>query len=342
MTRRGQSVWDEPRGVDAGYEVPQISIHRGKLQGVLYQAARERLGPDRIHTGHRLIGFEERGRGVAAHFERRADGARIEVEGDALVGADGIHSALRACLYPDEGPPSWNGHMLWRGATDWPVYGDGRTMVIAGGNDAKLAYYPIHAAPERPDRRLTNWAIMARLGDGSQPPPRREDWNRPGRLDEALSFVRDTFDLGFVDPVALITATGTFYEFPCCDRDPLPGWSFGRVTLLGDAAHPMYPNGSNGASQAILDARSLAHHISSGVSVADALAAYDAERRPATAEIVLSNRRGGPERVIDLVEARAPEGFDDLDAVASCAERESIVRGYASLAGYAQDQVNRR
>jgi 5-methylphenazine-1-carboxylate 1-monooxygenase len=342
MTRRGQSVWDEPRGVDAGYEVPQISIHRGKLQGVLYQAALERLGPDRIHTGHQLIGFEERGQRIVVHFARRADGAPIEVEGDALIGADGIHSALRACLHPDEGPPSWNGHMLWRGATDWPIYADGRTMVIAGGNDAKLAYYPIHAAPERPNRRLTNWAIMARLGDGSQLPPRREDWNRPGRLDEALPFVRDTFDLGFVDPIALITATGTFYEFPCCDRDPLPRWSFGRVTLLGDAAHPMYPNGSNGASQAILDARSLAHHISSGVSVADALAAYDAERRPATSAIVLSNRRGGPEGVIDLIEARAPDGFDDLDAVASYAEREAIVRGYASLAGYAKDQVNRR
>jgi 5-methylphenazine-1-carboxylate 1-monooxygenase len=341
MTRRGQSVWDEPRGTDAGYEVPQVSIHRGKLQNVLYRAARERLGPDRIHTGHRLIGFEERGRGVAARFERRADGARVEVEGDALIGADGIHSALRASLYPSEGLPSWNGHMIWRGATDWPVYGDGRTMVIAGGNDAKLAYYPIHAAPERPDRRLTNWGIMARLGDGSQPPPRREDWNRPGRLDEALSFVRDTFDLGFVDPIALITATGTFYEFPCCDRDPLPRWSFGHVTLLGDAAHPMYPSGSNGASQAILDARSLTHHLSSGARLEDALAAYDAERRPATAAIVLSNRSGGPEGVIDLVETRAPDGFDDLDAVASYAEREAIVRGYASLTGYAQHQVNR-
>jgi 5-methylphenazine-1-carboxylate 1-monooxygenase len=341
MTRRGQTVWDEPRGTDAGYDVPQISIHRGKLQGVLYQAVIGRLGADRIHTGHRLIGFEERGDHIVASFERRADGARVEVVGDALVGADGIHSALRAGLYPDEGPPAWNGHMLWRGAVDWPVWADGRTQVIAGGNAAKFVYYPIHADPELPDRRLTNWAIMAHIADGSQPPPRREDWSRPGRLDEALPFVRDTFDLGFVDPVALITATGTFYEFPCCDRDPLPRWSFGRATLLGDAAHPMYPTGANGASQAILDARSLAEHLASGASVSDALAAYDAERRPVTSAIVLSNRRGGPEGVIDLVEARAPNGFDDLDAVASYAEREAIVRGYASLAGYARHQVNR-
>ncbi|MCC6178857.1 MAG: flavin-dependent oxidoreductase [Chloroflexi bacterium] len=341
MTRRGQTVWDELRGLDAGYDVPHISIHRGTLQGVLYRAALERLGADSVRTGYRLVGFEERGQGVVARFERRADGEQVEVAGDLLIGADGIHSALRACLYPDEGPPSWNGHMLWRGATDWPVYADGRTQIIAGGNDAKLVYYPIHADPERPDRRLTNWAIMARIGDGSQPPPRREDWSRPGRLDEALPFVRDTFELDFLDPLALIEATGTFFEFPCCDRDPLARWSFGRVTLLGDAAHPMYPTGANGASQAILDARALTNNLTSGASVTEALTAYDAERRPATAQIVLSNRRGGPEGVIDLIEARAPDGFDDLDAVASYAEREAIVRGYASLTGYAQSQVNR-
>jgi 2-polyprenyl-6-methoxyphenol hydroxylase-like FAD-dependent oxidoreductase len=339
MTRRGQTVWDEPRGTDAGYEVPQISIHRGTLQGMLYQAACEHLGADRIHTGHRLVDFEERGQRVVARFERRA-GAPVEVAADALIGADGIHSALRACLYPDEGPPAWNGHMLWRGATDWPVYADGRTAVIAGGNDAKFVYYPIHCDPSRPDRRLTNWAVMAHVGDGSQPPPNREDWSRPGRRDEALPFVRETFRLGFVDPVALVEATGTFYEFPCCDRDPVSRWSFGRVTLLGDAAHPMYPTGSNGASQAILDARSLARHLAAGTPVAEALAAYDAERRPATAAIVLANRLGGPEGVIDLVEARAPSGFEDLDTVAPYAEREAVVRGYASLAGYAQNQVN--
>jgi 2-polyprenyl-6-methoxyphenol hydroxylase-like FAD-dependent oxidoreductase len=342
MTRLGQTVWEQPRGLDAGYSVPQFSIHRGKLQGVLYRAALDRLGADRIQTGHRLTGYEECGREVVARFERRADGRSVEVRGDVLIGADGIHSALRATLYPHEGPPSWNGHLLWRGATDWPAYADGRTQVIAGGNRAKLVYYPIQAIPGRPDRRLTNWAIMAQIGDGSQPPPRREDWSRPGRLEEALPFVRDTFRLDFVDPVALIEATGDFYEFPCCDRDPLPRWSFGRATLLGDAAHPMYPTGANGASQAILDARVLTDHLASGTSIPEALAAYDAERRPATAAIVLSNRRGGPEGVIDLIEARAPDGFDDLDAVATYPEREAIVHGYASLAGYSQEQVNRR
>jgi 2-polyprenyl-6-methoxyphenol hydroxylase-like FAD-dependent oxidoreductase len=376
MTRLGQPVWEEPRGTDAGYEVPQISIHRGRLQGVLYQAALERLGAGAIHTGCRLVGYEEGSGQVRARFERRAGGGGVAATGDVLIGADGIHSTLRACLYPDEGAPLWNGHLLWRGATDWPTYADGRTMVIAGGNAAKLAFYPIAADPAqraglspptppparpagatpdpaadpaRPGRRLTNWAIMARLGDGSQASPRREDWSRPGRLAEVLPFARERFRLPFVDLIALIRATDPFYEYPCCDRDPLPRWSFGRVTLLGDAAHPMYPTGSNGASQAILDALALARHLSAvpagapGASgaVAGALAAYDAERRPATAAIVLANRRGGPEGVIDLVEARAPGGFDDLDAVASHAEREALVRGYATLAGYAQEQVNR-
>jgi 5-methylphenazine-1-carboxylate 1-monooxygenase len=341
MNRFGQPVWEEPRGTDAGYAVPQISIHRGALQRVLYRAVLDRLGAGRVHTGHRLVGFEERGDRVLARLERRRDGARVEVSGDVLVGADGIRSAVRAACYPEEGPPPWNGILLWRGATHWPTYADGRTMVIAGENDAKLVFYPLHADPSAPGQRLTNWAVMARLGDGAAPPPRREDWSRPGRRDEALPFVRARFRLDFVDPVALIEATGTFYEYPCCDRDPAPRWSFGRATLLGDAAHPMYPTGSNGAGQAVLDARSLARHLASGAPVAEALAAYDAERRPVTTEVVLANRRSGPERVIDLVEARAPEGFDDLEAVATYAEREAIVRGYASLASFAPDQVNR-
>lgn len=341
LTRHGQTVWDEPRGIKGGHDVPQLSIHRGKLQRALHQAVLEQLGPDRVHSGYRLVAFEERGEGAAAHFERRGDGARVRVEGDVLVGADGIHSALRASLYPHEGPPAWNGYMIWRGAVDWPVFADGRTVVVAGGNDAKLVVYPIHHDPREPHVRLTNWVVMARLGDGSEPPPRREDWNRPGRLDEALPFVRDTFHLDFVDAAELIRTTGHFFEFPCCDRDPLPRWSFGRATLLGDAAHPMYPTGGNGATQAILDARSLTDHLASGVPITEALATYDAERRSATAAIVLSNRRGGPERVIDLVEARAPDGFDDLDAVASHAEREAIVRGYATLVGHAQGQAAR-
>ena len=339
--RFGQPVWTEKRGTDAGYDAPQFSIHRGKLHGVLHRAALARLGAARVHPGCRLVGFEERGDRVVARFERR-EGGRFAAEGDALVGADGIHSAVRAAFYPGEGPPAWTGTMLWRGAADWPVYRDGRSMVIAGGMRAKFVFYPIHADPASPATRLTNWAIMARIADGASPPPRREDWNRPGVLEEVLPFVRDHFRLPFVDPEALIRASGTFWEYPMCDRDPLPRWSFGRVTLLGDAAHPMYPVGSNGASQAVLDARALARHLSAGRPVAEALAAYDAERRPMTSEIVLTNRAGGPERVIDVLEERAPDGFTNVEAIATHAEREAIVRGYARMAGFAREQVNRR
>lgn len=338
--RFGQVVWRELRGTDAGLDTPQFSIHRGKLHTVLLDAVRNRLGDNAVRAGCRLVSFTERGDRIQARFAEREGGETFEVDGDVLVGADGIHSVVRAAFYPDEGPPVWNGMMLWRGAADWPVYVDGRTMVISGGMGQKFVFYPIHADPSAPQQRLTNWAVMARIGDGSGLPPRREDWNRAGQFEEVEPFVRDRFRLDFVDPLALIRASGTFYEYPMCDRDPLPRWSFGRATLLGDAAHPMYPVGSNGASQAVLDARTLARLLAAADPVT-ALAAYDAERRPMTAEIVLNNRKGGPERVIDVLEERAPDGFDDVETVASYAEREAIVRGYASMAGFAKEQVNK-
>ncbi len=340
QNRLGQVVWRELRGLDAGYDVPQLSIHRGKLHGVLLSTVLERLGKARLHTDRRLVDLNERQERITAILENRA-GARFEAAGDGLIGADGIHSKVRSIFYPEEGALVWSGIMLWRGATPWPVHEDGRTMVIAGGNAAKFVFYPIHFDPQRPDMRLTNWAIMARIADGTKPPPRREDWNTVGRIEEARAFVEGSFRLGFVEPARIIEATGTFYEYPNCDRDPVARWSFGRVTLLGDAAHPMYPVGSNGASQAILDAVCLARHLAAMAEVDQAFAAYDGERRPLTADIVRANRRGGPEGVIDVVEARAPDGFDDIEAVASHTEREAIVRGYASMAGYAREQVNR-
>jgi 2-polyprenyl-6-methoxyphenol hydroxylase-like FAD-dependent oxidoreductase len=253
--------------------------------------------------------------------------------GEALIAADGIHSIVRAAFFPDEGPPRWNGTMLWRGAVDWPVFLTGRSMIIAGGMAAKFVVYPI-ARGSSEDRRLTNWAVMARTGVEDTPPPRREDWSRPGRLEELLPHIQ-RFAVGEVDVEALIRATPRFYEYPTCDRDPLPRWSHGRVTLLGDAAHPMYPVGSNGASQAIIDARVLADALAEAPDVVQALRRYEEARLGPTAEIVRSNRTGGPEGVIDAVEAIAPEGFDDVEAVLPYAEREAIVRGYAQKAGFA-------
>jgi 2-polyprenyl-6-methoxyphenol hydroxylase-like FAD-dependent oxidoreductase len=337
--RFGQEIWREPRGLDAGYDVPQFSIHRGRLQGVIHQAVRERLGDARIHTGHRLGAFRQDESGVTAYFFDRSGTHRATAQGDVLVGADGIHSAVRETLFPNEGPAHWNGAMLWRGAIDWPKFLTGRSMIVAGGMAAKLVVYPIGAG-ERDDSRLTNWAVVAKIGDGSMPPPNKEDWSRPGRMEDLAPHVR-RFEVSHVDAQKLIEATPEFWEYPMCDRDPLPRWSHGRVTLLGDAAHPMYPVGSNGASQAILDARALADRLVGAEHPLHALWAYEQDRLPPTAQIVSMNRTGGPEGVIDAVEARAPDGFTDIDAVLSYEERKAIVRGYAATAGFAREQVNR-
>lgn len=339
LTRHGQQVWHEKRGLDAGHDVPQFSVHRGRLQGVIHQAVLERMGPETIRTGCRLGSFSQDEGGVSAFFFDR-NGAHIHTaRGDILIGADGIHSQVRATLFPDEGPPCWNGLMLWRGARDWPVFLTGKSMIIAGGLNAKAVIYPI-AEGTSPATRLTNWAVLVRIGDGSSPPPRREDWSRLGNRDELMPHVAG-FSISQVDFAGLVRATPEFWEYPCCDRDPLPYWSSGRVTLLGDAAHPMYPVGSNGASQAILDARCLADLLARAEHPCQALAAYEKQRLPMTADIVASNRRGGPEGVIDAVEQLAPQGFGEIDQVLPYDQREAIVRGYAAKAGFAARVVAR-
>jgi 2-polyprenyl-6-methoxyphenol hydroxylase-like FAD-dependent oxidoreductase len=338
MNRHGQEIWREPRGTDAGYEVPQYSIHRGQLQGVVYQAVRARLGESRVHTGHRLGSYSQDEGGITAYFFDRHGSHRRTARGDVLIGADGIHSQVRTTLFPNEGPAQWNGLMLWRGANEWPAFLTGRSMVIAGGLAAKVVVYPIGEG-SRQGYKLTNWAVIGRVGDGSMPPPRKEDWSRPGRFEDLMPHVR-SFRIPFVDASKLIEATSEFYEYPMCDRNPLPRWSHGRVSLLGDAAHPMYPVGSNGASQAILDARALADHLANDENPAHALWAYEQERLPPTAQIVRMNRTGGPEGVIDVVEELAPGGFSNIDDVLSHERRQAIVRGYASAAGFAREQVN--
>ena len=337
--RLGQEIWREPRGLDAGYDIPQFSIHHGRLHGVIYQAARARLGESRIHLNCRLQSFTQDDGGVTAYFFDRHGSHRHTARGDVLIGADGIHSLVREKLFPDEGPPRWNGLMLWRGAIDWPAFLTGRSMVVAGGLAAKLVIYPI-AEGSRADKRLTNWAVVGRVGDPSMPIPQKQDWSRPGRFEDLMPHLR-RFRIPYVDAKALIEATSEFWEYPMCDRDPLPRWSHGRITLLGDAAHPMYPVGSNGASQAILDARFLADRLIDSEHPVQALWTYEQVRLPMTAEIVRMNRRGGPEGVIDAVEARAPDGFSNIDDVLSFEQRKAIVRGYASTAGFAREQVNK-
>jgi len=333
--RFGQELWHEPRGVDAGYEYPQFSIHRGKLQRVLYEAACARIGGDNIHTAYQLQEFVQDDRGVTATFIRR-DGAaeKATAHGDGLIAADGIHSTVRHIFYPDEGPPVWNGMTMWRGTVEHPPFLTGRSMIIAGGMGTRLVLYPLSTETSSGGTTLLNWVVSAKAGDRSGVSPRREDWSHLGRLDEVLPHVEGVFQLPTVDAVEVIRTTKEFYEYPMCDRDPIPNWSFGRVTLLGDAAHPMYPVGSNGASQAILDARCLASAFAEADDFGAALGAYEAARLPATAKVVQANRSGGPERIIDVVEERAPHGFTNLGDVVRHAELEAIVKGYAKTAGF--------
>lgn len=333
FNRQGQEVWREPRGIEAGHPVPQFSIHRGRLQAVLYEAVRERLGPDAVRTGLALSGFLQDEGGVTAHFTDalRGDAGRT-VRGDVLVACDGIHSVVRKKFFPDEGPPRWDGVLMWRGATDWAPWGDGRTMAIGGGMGAKCVLYPI--AEAEGGRQLMNWVVFVKMADGKVSPPPKESWSRPAHRAQVLPYAR-RFALPDFDLAALVEATPQIFEYPMCDRDPLPRWTHGRVTLLGDAAHPMYPVGSNGASQAILDARALGDALARAEHPMQALHAYEAERRPKTAEIVMLNRKGGPERVIDEVEKRAPAGFSRIEDVLSHAERQAIVGGYAGKAGFA-------
>lgn len=326
----GQEIWSEPRGIHAGHDVPQFSLHRGRLQAMLWDVATERMGPAAPRPGVRLLDHTQDKGGVSARFQS-PDGAVEVVEGAALVGADGIHSTLRAALHPDGGGICWNGISMWRGAVDWPAFDGGDSMVIAGDAVAKVVLYPIGPG-ETPGTRLTNWVIYARVAAPGEPLPVRESWSRPGCYED-FRHLAERLRLPTFDLKAMICATGEIFEYPMCDRDPLPWWTQGRVTLLGDAAHPMYPVGSNGASQAILDARCLVDMLAAK-PIEQALTNYEAVRRPATADIVRANRIGGPERVTDLIAARAPNGFARLHDVATEEELTGIVRGYAQLAGF--------
>ncbi|SET29730.1 flavin-dependent oxidoreductase [Paracoccus homiensis] len=332
-TRNGQLVWDEPRGMLAGHEVPQFSSHRGRLQKTLHDAVIARLGPDAVRCGRRLAGFVQDEGGVTAQFTDATEGGPSEIaRGDVLICADGIHSTGRRHFYPDEGAPSWNGVSMWRGATMAPAWQNGTVMAIGGGFGAKLVLYPI--APRQSDgQQLMNWVVNVRTKDPAVSPPPPDNWSRKVALATVLPHAR-RFRVPGYDIEALIRATPEIFEYPMADRDPLPRWTFGRVTLLGDAAHPMYPVGSNGASQAVLDARCLADALKTQPHPRAGLWAYEAQRRPATAQVVAQNRKGGPEAVIDAVEKLAPAGFDDIDQVLPHADREALVKGYAQMAGF--------
>ena len=340
FSAHGQRIWSEPRGEAAGYRWPQFSVHRGELQMILLDAVRERLGADSVLTGHQLTGWEETADGVRASFlHRRTGEKRHDAEGALLIGADGIHSAVRARFHPHEGPPIWNGAIMWRGITRAKPFLNGRTMIMAGHEAQKFVAYPISRAAMDRGESVINWIAERKFRTGSA--WRREDWNRPGVLEDFLPWF-ESWTFGWLDVPAIIRGASRCFEYPMVDRDPLDRWTFGRVTLLGDAAHAMYPIGSNGASQAILDARVLAREIAARGVTAEALQAYEAERRPATTRIVLANRGNGPEQVMQLVQERAPDGFDRIEDVLTPAELAETASAYKRIAGFDKDALNAR
>ena len=330
FNRFGQLVYTEPAGRFAGHATPQLSIHRGDLQAALLAAVRDRLGSDAVVTGHACVGVDDRGGdGVCVRFRDAAGAPLPDVAGAVVVGCDGIHSAVRRHLWPDEGPPRWSGVNMWRGVVAHAPFLSGATMVRAGWlSVGKMVIYPIRDAIDREGRQLVNW--VAELEADA---PVERDWTARGRLDDFLPRFADwRFD--WLDVAELILSTETVLAYPMVDQDPLPRWSFGRITLLGDAAHPMVPRGSNGAGQAILDAVCLAERLAERGVGAQALAEYDAIRNPATAKVVLANRSTPPDAILREVHERSGDKpFARIEDVVSREELARIAERYKEVAG---------
>jgi 2-polyprenyl-6-methoxyphenol hydroxylase-like FAD-dependent oxidoreductase len=323
-TRFGHLIQSDPRCVEAGFAYPQYSVHRGELQLLLLETVRARLGADTVETGKAVRGFSQDDKAVRVQFEDGSDHFC-----DILIGADGFHSKVRRTLHPDEGPARYEGTMMWRGAHTQATFADGRTMFIAGDHDVKFVCYPISAGAAQKGLAQVNWVAEVRHDQ-----PRAAataDWTRAAGREFLGAFL--PFRMPDIDIIALVNATETITQYPMIDRDPLPWWTRGRVTLLGDAAHPMYPIGANGASQAIIDARALADHMAEQPGPAG-LAQYEAVRRPVTTNVVLQNRKAGPERVLDIAAARVKGPDDRIEDLITAAELEDVAANYRNVAGF--------
>ena len=333
-SRHGQFIYKEPRGLFAGYDWPQLSIHRADLHDVLRTAVRQRLGDDAVQLGHRCIQVDQDANGVTLHFDKAQPQS-----GKLVVGCDGIHSALRRQLVPGEGPPKYSGVNMWRGAVRWPAFLGGDTMVSTGWMTVgKTVIYPVRpGTPETGGLPLINW-----VAEIERPDAVRQDWTGRGRLADMMpAFSGLKFD--WLDITAMIESTEEILEYPMVDRDPLPRWNLGRLTLLGDAAHPMYPRGSNGAGQAIIDARFLAGQIRKLGAGEAALAAYETVRNPATAKVVLTNRTDPPDAILREVWKRSGgKRFDRIEDVISATELQEMSDRYKRVAGFDRETLKTR
>ena len=336
--KHGQLIWSEPRGLAAGYAWPQYSIDRGDLHTILFDAVGKRIGADHFFVGHHLVSFEQHGSRVTASFIDCHGEPLPPQSGDVLVGCDGIHSVVRTQLYPNEGLPVSSGHIQWRGVVEAEPFLTGRSHATMGFSGRRAVVYPISRKAADRGRSRINWvASLGRQSARSE----RGTWDRRVSKDRFFRHFEDwNFDwIKFAD---LICRTEAIHEYPKEDRDPLPRWSFGRVTLLGDAAHPMWPIGAQAGSQAIVDARVLAFALAIAATPEQALEQYDAARRPIMNAVSLKNREFGPAVVMEIAERRAPNGFDNIEDIIASRELAQISRAYKIDAGFDPDALNKR
>ena len=334
--RNGNDVWAEPRGLDAGYLWPQFSVHRGRLQILLYEEVLSRLGAGAVITGSRLMSYESQDDKVQASF-RSASGQVTTIEGSVLIGADGLHSAARRQMCPTEGPPVWGGPVMWRGTSEAVPIRTGGSFVLVGKLDQRFVCYPISRPDPATGLATINW--IAELTYDTSQDWGDSDWNREVSIDKFLGEFEDwAFD--WLDIPELIRSASNVYEYPMVDRDPIESWVDGRCVLIGDAAHVMYPVGSNGASQAIVDARVLGAEMQRlGVGIAALKSFEDAMLRDLN-ELVLRNRGAGPIGILGLVEERCGGVFDDIEDVIPRAEIEDYMARYKAAAGFAIETLN--
>lgn len=334
--RNGHEVYAEPRGLRAGYQWPQYSVHRGQLQMLLLEAVRRRLGPDAVQLGCKVTGYRQDAQGVTALIET-GTGERREVQGRLLIAADGLHSAVRAQMHPTQPPIQWGGAIMWRGTTPGVAIRTGASFVGVGSLRHRVVLYPISPPDPKTGLSTINW--IAEITVDNAGGWTQGDWNRRVKVEDFIHHF-DGWNYGWLDVPAMLRGATEVFEYPMIDRDPVPTWVDGRVALMGDAAHVMYPVGSNGASQAIVDARVLgAAMVQHGVTP-QALQAYDQKLCKDISALVLRNRGAGPFGILGLVDERCGGVFDNIDDVIPKAEREEFMARYKQAAGFAIEALN--